>query len=253
MGTAKLIILGSSNAVPDRQHENTHLLVVGSTRTVLIDCVGSPIVRLEEAGVDPLRLTDLLLTHFHPDHVSGTPQLLLNLWMMGHRNPLNIYGLPHTLDRLETLMGLYGWSNWPDFFPVTFLRLSEAEATPVFGEQEFNIRVSPVQHFIPTLAVRIDFLRSGRSVVYTSDTEPCAPLVRLASGADILIHEASGHLPGHSSAAQAGDTARQAEAGALYLIHYPTGKFARQDPVAEAKQTFAGPVSLATDFMSIDF
>jgi|SRR5271157_1666626 len=253
MSTAKLIILGSANAIPDRQHENTHLLVVGSTRTVLVDCVGSPIVRLQEAGIDPHRLTDLLLTHFHPDHVSGTPQLLLNLWLMGHRSPLNIYGLPHTLDRLETLMGLYGWSNWPDFFPVTFVRLSEAEATPVLDEQEFKIQVSPVQHFIPTLAVRFDFLRSGKSVVYSSDTEPCAPLVRLAAGVDILIHEASGHPPGHSSAAQAGDTARQAEVGALVLIHYPTGKFANPDLATEAKQTFAGPVSLATDFMSIDF
>ena len=250
---AKLIILGSSNAVPDRQHENTHLLVVGSTRTVMVDCAGNPIVRLEEAGVDPHRLTDLLLTRFHPDHVSGTPQLLLNLWLLGHRNRLNIYGLAYTLDRLETLMGLYGWSTWPEFFPVTFLRLSEAEATPVLEDQEFKISVSPVQHFIPTLGVRFDFLRSRKSVVYSSDTEPCASLVRLASGADILFHEASGYLPGHSSAEQAGDTARQAEVGTLYLIHYPTGKFASRDPVVEAKRTFTGPVGLATDLMSIEF
>lgn len=250
---AKLIILGSSNAVPDRQHENTHLVVVGSTRTVLVDCVGNPIVRLEEAGVDPHRLTDLLLTHFHPDHVSGTPQLLLNLWLLGHRRRLNIYGLAHTLDRLETLMDLYDWSNWLEFFPVTFLRLSETEATPVLEDQEFKISVSPVQHFIPTLGVRFDFLGGGKSVVYSSDTEPCPSLTRLAAGADILFHEASGPFPGHSSAAQAGDTARQAEVGALYLIHYPTGKMAGPDPVAEAKRTFAGPVSVATDLMSIEF
>jgi len=250
---AKMIILGSSNAVPDRQHENTHLLLVGSTHTVLIDCAGSPIVRLEEAGVDPFRLTDVLLTHFHPDHVSGTPQLLLDLWLLGRRNQLNIYGLPHTLDRLEKLMGLYGWSDWADFFPVQFIRIPEAENTPVLEDQEFKIRVSPVRHFIPTLGVRFDFLQPGKSVVYTSDTEPCAPLVRLAAGADILFHEAAGHPPGHSSAAQAGDTARQAEVGILYLIHYPTGRAARGDLVADAKKTFAGKVALAVDFMTLEF
>jgi len=250
---AKLIVLGSSNAVPDSRHENTHLLVAGHTRTVLVDCVGNPIVRLEQAGVDPFRVTDLLLTHFHPDHVSGAPQLLLDLWLMGHRNPLTIYGLGHTLDRLETLMGLYGWSGWAKLFPVKFMRLPETEGTPVLEDVEFKLRVSPVRHFIPTLGVRFDFLPSGKGVVYTSDTEPCPPLVRLASGADILFHEASGHPPGHSSAAQAGETAREAKVGTLYLIHYPTGRSARGDLVAEAKKAFQGPVALAEDFMSLEF
>jgi ribonuclease Z len=250
---AKLIVLGSSNAVPDHRHENTHLLVAGGAHTVLVDCVGNPIVRLEQAGVDPFGITDLLLTHFHPDHVSGTPQLLLDLWLLGHHKPLTIYGLAHTLDRVETLMGLYGWSGWADFFPVTFVRLPEAEDTPVLDDLEFKLCVSPVRHFIPTLGIRFEFRPSGKSVVYTSDTEPCAPLVRLASGADILFHEASGHPPGHSSAAQAGKTAQEAQVGALYLIHYPTGRSARSDLVAEARGTFAGPVKLAEDFMSLEF
>ena len=48
----KIIILGSSNAVPSRDHENTHLVIVGEERTILVDCVSNPIVRLEQAGVD---------------------------------------------------------------------------------------------------------------------------------------------------------------------------------------------------------
>jgi ribonuclease Z len=78
-------------------------------------------------------------------------------------------------------------------------------------------------------------------------------VTRLANGADVLIHEAAGGLRGHSSAAQAGETARQAEVGALYLIHYPTGKYASGDPVAEAIERFPGPVHLAEDFMEIEF
>jgi metal-dependent hydrolase (beta-lactamase superfamily II) len=39
-------------------------------------------VRLSKAGVDFNRLTDLILTHFHPDHVSGVPMLLMNMWLI---------------------------------------------------------------------------------------------------------------------------------------------------------------------------
>ena len=47
---AKLIVLGSSSAVPDFEHENTHLAILGEERVVLVDCVGNPIVRLRQAG-----------------------------------------------------------------------------------------------------------------------------------------------------------------------------------------------------------
>jgi ribonuclease Z len=250
---AKLIILGSSNAIADKAHENTHMVLVGEKRTVLIDCVNNPLLRLQDAGVDSNSLTDLILTHFHPDHVSGVPLLLMDMWLMGRRTPLNIYGLHHTLDRMESLMASYDWGSWPDFFPVAFYRLPMQEQASVLDVDEFSIVASPVQHMIPAIGLRVEFKRPGKSLAYSCDTEPCPQVVRLAEGADVLIHEAAGALFGHSSAAQAGEDARQAEVGALVLIHYPTGKFASGDPVAEAQERFEGPVRLATDFMVIEF
>ena len=78
----KVIILGSSNAVPSIDHENTHLVIVGEERTILVDCVSNPIVRLEQAGIDFNDLTDIVITHFHPDHVSGMPLLLMDMWLL---------------------------------------------------------------------------------------------------------------------------------------------------------------------------
>ncbi|MBN2386807.1 MAG: ribonuclease Z [Anaerolineales bacterium] len=249
----KLIILGSSNAIPDQKHENTHMVVVGEQNTVLIDCVSSPILRLEQAGVDFNTLTDLILTHFHPDHVSGVPQLLMNMWLMGRRRPLNIYGLHYTLDRVEDLMGFYSWSEWPNFFPVAFYRLPSQEMTVVMESEEFCIFASPVRHMIPNIGLRIEFKKQNKILAYSCDTEPCAQVIRLAEEADVLIHEASGGFHGHSSAAQAGEIARQAEVASLYLIHYPTGKYASGDLAGEAAGRFQGPVSLAEDFMVLEF
>jgi len=249
----KLIILGSSNAIPNEHHENTHMLLVGEGRTVLIDCASNPIVRLQRAGVEIENLTDLILTHFHPDHVSGVPLLLMDMWLMGRSRPLNIYGLHHALDRVEDLMGFYSWSEWPNFFPVAFHHLPANERTTVLECEEFRIFSSPVRHLIPTLGLRLELKRDEKVVAYSCDTEPCSQLVRLAAGADVLIHEAAGGALGHTSAAEAGEIARQAEVGELYLIHYPTGRYASGDLVAEAKRYFQGPVQLAEDFMQLDF
>ena len=250
---AKLIFLGTSNAISDENHENTHMVLVGDTRIALIDCPNSPMVRFQKAGVDFNALSDLILTHFHPDHVSGVPQLLMNMWLMGRKAPLNIHGLGHTLERIEKLMEFYGWSEWPGFFPVDFTCLPEKAMVNVLDCDEFHIFASPVQHFVPTMGLRIDFRKSKKTLVYSSDTRPCPQIDQLAEGADVLVHESSGAIPGHSSAAQAGRVARVAEVGSLYLIHYPTGQFASGDLVAEARQQYDGPVTLAKDFMILDF
>jgi ribonuclease Z len=248
----KVIILGTSNAVPTVNHENTHLVIVGEERTILVDCVSTPVVRLELAGVDFNALTDIVITHFHPDHVAGVPLLLMDMWLMGRTRPINIYGLHYTMDKLEALMGFYGWGEWPNFFPVGFYRLPEAELAPVLNCSEFTVVSSPVHHMIPTIGLRVDCKTVEKVLAYSCDTEPCEQTVRLAEGADILIHEAAGATFGHSSAEQAGEIAARAEVGKLYLIHYPSGRYAKGDLVSEARKTYTGEVILAADFMTIE-
>ena len=249
---AKLIILGSSNAIPDENHENTHMALVAQDRVVMIDCVNTPVVRLRQAGLDHLQVSDLILTHFHPDHVSGVPSFLMNSWLLGRRTSLKVYGLKHTLDRVQALMDFYEWSTWPNFFPVHFYPIPEEEMATVLDDEDFHIYSSPVHHFIPTIGLRVEFQGSGRVMAYSGDTEPCDEVVRLAGGADVLFHEAAGATLGHSSAAQAGAIARDAEAGRLYLIHYRTGGYDPQPLLQEARQTYLGPVELAVDFLELE-
>jgi ribonuclease Z len=247
---AKLIILGTSNAIPDPSRENTHMAVVGKRGTVLIDCVGTPVVHLGKAGIRLESITDLIATHFHPDHVSGIPLLLMNMWLLGRQEPLRIYGLHHCLERIEDMMGFYHWDNWPNFFPVAFHRLPERENILLLDHEEYRIYSTPVRHLVPTIGVRIESRDRGRVIAYSCDTEPCPAVVHLASGADVLIHEASGAGVGHTSASQAGAIAREAEVGELFLIHYPAGL--GDSLVQQAKATFHGPIAMARDFMTFD-
>ena len=243
----ELIILGSAHAIPDPAHANTHMVLLSAQRRVLIDCSGSPIVRLQQASVDPNGLTDLILTHFHPDHVSGVPSLLMSMWLLGREAPLDIYGLHHTLDRIEQMMGFYDWEHWPNFFPVAFHRIPAERMTLTLDGDEFRIFTSPVRHLIPTIGLRIEAARGG-TLAYSCDTAPCDEVVELANGADTLIHEASGSFQGHTSAAQAGSIASRAEVDTLYLIHYNP-----QEPnlLPDARKEFPGRVALAEDFLRI--
>jgi len=248
---SKLIILGTADGVPDADHNNTHMAVVGKDATVLIDCSGIPTIQLARAGIELDTITDLILTHFHPDHVGGVPMLLMNMWLTGRIKPLRIYGLHHCLERCEDMMGFYNWENWPNFFPVSFHRLPEREHILVMEKGDFRILSSPVRHVIPTIGLRMESCNSKKVIAYSCDTEPCPDVVRLSIGADALIHEAAGAIVGHSSASQAGAIAREAGVKELYLIHYPTDQFELGSMQAQAGETFPGKVILAEDFMEL--
>jgi ribonuclease Z len=243
---SRVIILGSSAAVPEPGRENTHIVLDGAHGAILIDCSASPILRLHQAGVDPKRLRAIIVTHFHPDHTHGLPILLLDLWLMGRTAELPLYGPAHCMERVRRLMDMYGWEDWKGFYPVTFHNVEAREGAPVLENEDFVITATPSSHTIPCIGVRAEDKATGRVFAYSSDTAPSAAIVRLAAGADLFIHEATGNGPGHSTPAQAGAAAREAEVGRLLLIHYPPG--AKEERwLAEAKATFGGPVELARD------
>ena len=249
---ARLTILGSSNAIPTIENDNTHMVLESGDHTILVDCASNPLVRLQKAGIDFHKITDIILTHFHPDHIGGLPLLLMNMWLLGRRAPLNLHGLDYTLSRVEAMMGLYIWETWPNFFEVNFCRVEEAPMALLMDTDEVRVYASPVKHFIPNIGLRFELKKIAKSLAYSCDTQPCSSVFELSKNVDVLLHEAAGDFSGHSSASQAGDVARTTEVGELILIHYPTGPLASGDLIAQATRKFNGPIRLAYDFMKID-
>lgn len=250
---AKLIFLGTAAAVADAKHENTHLAIVTDHHLLLIDCPGNPVVRMQQAGINIThRLTDLLLTHFHPDHISGFPLLLQTLWLLGRTEPLHIYGLDFTLHQAQRLFNLYDWETWSDMFPLVYHNIPEQEMYMALDTAEMRLYTSPVSHYVPTLGARVELPASRRSLAFSSDTRPCPAMNRLAQQVDILIHEATGEHTGHTSAAQAGEIARETGAKSLYLIHYPVWETDSTPLVDEASSAFSGEVHLAQDFQTVE-
>ena len=247
---SRIVLLGTASAVPDERQENTHMMVLSGERGVLIDCPGNPVVRLKQAGIAYDRITDIVLTHFHPDHVSGFGLLVMDLWLLGRQQELHVWGLEHAVSRAEKLLDLFTWDDWPGFYPLHFHALPETPRYQFMNDPSLRLYSSPVEHLIPTIGLRIEFPQIGKAVVYSSDTGPSDHVVDLADRANVLIHEVTGASQGHTSAAQAGEIAARAQAGSLYLIHYAESKQG-ETLLADAKTTFSGPVYLTKDFMQI--
>jgi ribonuclease Z len=89
--------------------------------------------------------------------------------------------------------------------------------------------------------------RSGRKIVLTGDTRPCATTIDMARGADVLVHEATfgdeeaerAIETGHSTAREAAIVARDAGVGTLLLTHF-SARYSRDasDLGKEARQSF---------------
>lgn len=249
----KLYFLGTGYAVPEEGHDNTHLFLDLEERGILVDCGTNPLPTLKRAGIALDQITDLLITHFHPDHASGMPMLLMSLWLLGRKKPLNIYGLGHVIERARQLMDMFDWKTWPNFYPTRFHTLPEKAGHVAFEDEGFRVLTSPMKHLIPSIGLRVEMKQDGRVIAYTSDTEPCPAAVALANSADVLIHESAGPSIGHSSPAQAGACAQQAGAKRLYLIHTAPDPARHAEMLAQAKAAFGGEVSVAADGMVLDF
>jgi ribonuclease Z len=101
--------------------------------------------------------------------------------------------------------------------------------------------------------------RPGKSVAYCLDTRPFAMSLELARGVDLLIHEATyteefaqeARDYGHSTAAQAARTARDAGAQRLVITHFST-RFPDPTPLLEEACTIFPNTVLAEDLIEIE-
>jgi len=249
---SRVVFLGTASAVAYEGHQNSHLVVESGRECVLVDSVGHDILRLGQAGLHINDLTGMVVTHFHPDHVTGLPLLLMNMWLLDRDAALDIYGPEHALTRVEEMMALFEWEEWPEMYPVHFHPQPLEDMALAVDTRDLRIYTSPMEHLVPTLGLRVEFLAEDFVVAYSSDTDPCPQMIQLARGGDVLIHEAAGDYPGHTSAAEAGEIARKSGVNSVYLIHYSFHNQDAETLIREAQNAFSGDVFLAQDLMEIN-
>ena len=212
-------LLGSGGWIPTSRRETCCALLREGSHALVIDA-GTGIQRLVEgrdllAGVESL---DIVLTHFHLDHVVG----LGYLPALPLPSPPTIWGAGRMLAGVPT-RSLLGRLLGEPFFSAPLDEIA-ASVRDIEGD-ELDIGPFPIAtrvqklHAVPTLALRV-----GDLVTYCTDTAPDPGNVAFAARSRVLLHDAwyaqaTSDDGNHSAGGDAGRIARQAGVERLVLIH----------------------------------
>jgi ribonuclease BN (tRNA processing enzyme) len=189
----------------------------------------------------------LALTHAHLDHFLDLYPFFYARWFgTPDQPPTPIYAPPGLLNRALELLPPEAKERVPSVF-----ELHEVEPGETFEAGPFTVRTALMRHYVPTLGMRIE--AGGASIAYSADTAPTDSLVKLASGANVLVAEATlaardGAETLHLSAVEAGEHAAGADVGRLMLSHLR----AERDRAAErAAAAFRGDIRVAEEGMVV--
>ena len=300
LGTGGGPIVSSSRA-------GTSTLVTVDGAAYLIDCgMGSIRNYRSHAGWDQLR--GIFLTHHHSDHLYDLGASLVTGWEVpgeSFSRPVRVLGPGRaalgtgrttacTTEIVEALLGTVfasdvavrredegrgdprSWIHAEDIAVSGGAGVSAATRHPdmapfeVYRDELVTVSAVLVDHRLcyPAFAFRID--SAYGSVVVSGDTAPSANLVRLARGADLLLHEVIDlasilatfpegptragievHLrESHTPYSEVGKVAAQAAVGELVLHHIVPNTPGAADLaaiLAGARADYAGPVRIAED------
>ena len=150
-------LLGTGGMMPLPNRALTSLYVRCEGRALLIDCGEGTQTEIRRASLRFKPIEAILITHFHADHISGLPGLLLTLGNEGRTEELHIYG-PAGLERVvSSLCVIVGELPFNIVFHE-FLTGSETHFSCCTMEAE----AFPLDHGMPCFGYRLEKKRPGR-------------------------------------------------------------------------------------------
>lgn len=221
-------LLGTAGMMPQPHRWLTALMTRYNGSSLLIDCGEGTQIAMKEAGLSPNPIEVICFTHYHADHISGLPGLLLSMGNSDRREPVTMIG-PRGLERVVNSLRVIA----PELpFEIKFIELTEPEETievagyilhayrvqhnvtcygysieiprkGKFDEEAAKALKLPVQMWNPlqkgntvtwegktyTPDMVMGKARKGIKVAYCTDTRPVERIVRFVKNADLFICE----------------------------------------------------------------
>lgn len=216
-------LLGTGGMLPLPERFLTSLYVRCAGKALLIDCGEGTQTAIRTANLHFKCIDGILITHYHADHVSGLPGLLLTLGNENRTEPLHLYGprgLEQTVNALRVIV--------PELpYEIIFHEMHEETKFSCAG---FEVTAFEADHGMPCMGYGISLPRQGKfdpqrakekgipvqlwsrlqrgecaegylpedvlgaprkgiSLLYATDTRPVAAIERLGAEVDLLILE----------------------------------------------------------------
>lgn len=273
--TIDITLLGTGSPIPDANRAGAATLVRAGGATLLVDCGRGVLMRLVAAGVLPIMLDAVLLTHLHSDHITDLNDVITTQWVIsGAPTPLRVFGPPRTQEVVDgTLAALapdieYRITHHDDLTWSPQVEVTEVGPGASCAFRHAVVRVGATDHrpVEPSVAYRVE--AEGRAVVLAGDGVPCETLDALCSGADayvqtVLRTDMIAAVPNprlqdvldyHSSVEDAAKTATRAGVRTLVLTHYIPGMPpGTEDAWRElAAAHFDGDIVLGDDLTTVE-
>jgi len=137
----KLTFLGTSDSIPSASRNHPAVLLTYKGENILIDCGEGTQRQFRKAGLNPCRLTRILITHWHADHILGIPGLLKTLGLSNYNKKLFVYGPKGTKFLMESLLKLFGVR---EDYPIEIKEVSER----FFETDDFYLEAEAMSHGI---------------------------------------------------------------------------------------------------------
>lgn len=194
----RLILLGTGGGPRPRKASSASAQVIVNNNTAyVIDCGNGVARQLVFANVPLTSLRHVFVTHHHSDHNADYGNLIWLSWAAGLSTRVDTWG-PPPLEKMTTLffeMNAYDIdtriANEGRVPLVPLVHVHElVKGGVVIQDENLKVTAALVDHppVVPAFAYRFD--ARDRSIVISGDTRPCDSLVKLARGADVLVHSA---------------------------------------------------------------
>jgi ribonuclease BN (tRNA processing enzyme) len=201
-GRTRLILLGTGGGPrPRKASSGSAQVIVCNNVAYVIDCGDGVARQLVFAGVPLTALRHVFITHQHSDHNADYGNLIWLAWTAGLSTRVDAWGPPP----LERMTKLFLEMNAYDIdtrianegrVPLTpLVHVHEIrEAGIVISDGNVKVTAALVDHppVVPSFGYRFD--AADRSIVISGDTSRSDNVVKLARGADVLVHSAM-YLP----------------------------------------------------------
>ena len=277
----RLVLLGTAGGpTPKVKAAAPAQAIVVGDRFYLVDCGDGVARQLALARLPIKDMRAVFITHQHSDHNAGYGPLFLLAWAANISVPVDTYGPPPLTEMTAKLVEAYRYDievRTADEGRIPLAPLIRPHEVTGEGEvfKDDRVRVTaalndhpPIKH---SFAYRFD--TADRSIVISGDTRYSENVVKLAKGADVLVHEVVSRdfwnrpnppqppsvvrhiLASHTDAADVGRVAAAAGVGTLVLSHLvPTeGPNAPTDDdwIAAVRRHFPGKVIVGKDLLEI--
>ncbi len=223
-----VFLIGTGGMMPLPYRFLTSLVLRCNGSTMMIDCGEGTQVALRKKGLSANPVDVICFTHYHGDHISGLPGLLLTMGNSERKEPLVLIG-PKGLERVVSALRVVA----PELpFPIEYREFTGQEAD--FTVNDYDIHAFRVNHNVPCYGYRVNIRRlglfdperakanevplkywnrlqhgesvtedgriftpdlvmgperKGLKLVYSTDTRPTDSIRENAEGADLLILE----------------------------------------------------------------